>query len=96
MPEFVFTYRMPNGFSGGGAEAFQIWSRWFEEMGQHVVDAGEPVVRNERLGEFGSDSKLVGYSLIRAESLEQALELAKGCPTLSAGGGVEIGERMKL
>jgi hypothetical protein len=31
-----------------------------------------------------------GYSIIRAESQEEASELAKGCPILKVGGSVEV------
>lgn len=31
-----------------------------------------------------------GYMFVRAESVEEAIELAKGCPILTAGGNVEI------
>jgi len=33
-----------------------------------------------------------GYSIVKAESLEEAVELAKGCPILTAGGNVEVRE----
>lgn len=33
-----------------------------------------------------------GYMFIRAESSEEAIELAKGCPILAVGGNVEIRE----
>lgn len=33
-----------------------------------------------------------GYSLIKASSIEEAVELAKGCPILTRGGNVEVRE----
>jgi hypothetical protein len=33
-----------------------------------------------------------GYSIVKAESLEEAVELAKGCPILTTGGNVEVRE----
>lgn len=33
-----------------------------------------------------------GYSLIKAASIEEAVELAKGCPVLTVGGNVEVRE----
>ena len=33
-----------------------------------------------------------GYTMIKADSLEEAAELAKGCPVLLAGGSVEVRE----
>lgn len=37
-----------------------------------------------------------GFSIIRAQSFDAALELAKGCPILSLGGNVEVREVSKL
>ncbi len=31
-----------------------------------------------------------GYTLVRAESLEEATEMAKGCPIFKNGGSVEV------
>ena len=33
-----------------------------------------------------------GYSIIKAESYDEAVELAKGCPVLLTGGNVEVRE----
>jgi hypothetical protein len=33
---------------------------------------------------------LAGYMIIEAQDLERAVELAKGCPILEAGGSVEV------
>jgi hypothetical protein len=35
---------------------------------------------------------IVGYSIVKATSIEKATELAKGCPILSIGGNVEVRE----
>ncbi|PSL44183.1 YCII-related domain-containing protein [Chitinophaga niastensis] len=35
---------------------------------------------------------LGGYSIVKAASMEEAIELAKGCPILATGGNVEIRE----
>ncbi len=37
-----------------------------------------------------------GYTLVKAESYDEAVELAKGCPILTAGGNVEIREISNL
>ena len=33
-----------------------------------------------------------GYSIIKAENYDEAVEMAKGCPVLLAGGNVEVRE----
>jgi hypothetical protein len=57
------------------------------------VDAGNPVFHRSPLGNTTTtDTVLGGYSIASAENLEAAVVLAKGCPFLEAGGGVEVGE----
>jgi hypothetical protein len=31
-----------------------------------------------------------GYTMVKANSLDEAVELAKGCPILAVGGNVEV------
>jgi hypothetical protein len=38
---------------------------------------------------------MVGYSVVAAEDLDSALALAKDCPALRVGGGVEVGPVME-
>jgi hypothetical protein len=33
---------------------------------------------------------IIGYSMVKADSIEEAIELAKGCPILKSGGNVEV------
>ena len=33
---------------------------------------------------------MLGYTLVKTDSLEDAIELAKGCPVLNMGGNVEV------
>jgi len=33
---------------------------------------------------------ILGYSVLKTDTLEEAVELAKGCPALPAGGSVEV------
>ena len=37
-----------------------------------------------------------GYSLVKTGSLEEATEIAKGCPILEVGGNVEVREINKM
>jgi hypothetical protein len=39
---------------------------------------------------------VTGYMIIQAETVERAVELAKGCPILESGGSVEVGETFQV
>jgi hypothetical protein len=60
------------------------------------VDIGKAVTEYASLGEVGgSGSRFVAYSVVDAEDLDSALALAKDCPVLRVGGGVEVGPVME-
>ena len=92
MSTCVLTYHAPKGYSHGNTDAMAAWTAWFEELGASVVERGNPVFERSTLGNCVSDTVLGGYSLVTADDLEAAVGLAKGCPFLGSGGGVEIGE----
>jgi YCII-related domain-containing protein len=92
MSTFVFIYRAPKNYTPS-EDAIAQWGAWFESMGDSVVDRGNRVVDRATLG-GALDTVLGGYSLVRADDLDAAVGLAKGCPILEQSGGVEVGELM--
>jgi hypothetical protein len=95
MAKYVFSFRVPSDYvpnAGTPAE----WGAWFGEVGSALVDVGNAVTDYASLGEVGgSASRFVGYSVVSAEDLDSALALAKDCPALRVGGGVEVGPVME-
>lgn len=91
MPEFVFTYRTLNGYTPN-EETTSAWWAWFDGMGDQLVQLGKPVFDRGSVGETATETtQLGGYSIVSADDLESALAIAKGCPQVGAGGGVEVG-----
>ncbi len=71
------------------------WSQWFNELGPAVVDGGAAAGSAKTVGPGGSVSDggsrgLTGYSIVSPDSLDSAVELAKGCPVLGIGGPVDV------
>ncbi len=92
MAQFVFTYRGPKGYTPT-ADSTPVWMAWFDGMGDQLADPGKPVFVRASVGYTDSDSTdLGGYSIISAEDIDAALAIAKGCPHLDRGGGVEVGQ----
>jgi hypothetical protein len=93
-------------YTGGAAPTpadrdriMQEWGGWFGKLGDTVVDAGNPVAPHARnLSNGGvhdgaaSNPPASGYSILKADSLDAATELAKGCPVLKSGGKVTVYE----
>jgi hypothetical protein len=55
---------------------------------------GDSMVTNGPYAEI--KESIGGYSIVKADSYEAAIELAKGCPILKLGGHVEVREVSKL
>ena len=92
MPKFIFAYHLPRGYVPGSTpEATAAWGSFFEGMADSIVEFGQPVFERTTLGEVGATTQFGGYSIIEAADLEAAAALAKACPSVSEGGGVNVG-----
>ena len=92
MATFVFSYRNPPGYTPT-PEGAATWRAWFEQMGDHLVELGQPAIAQVSVGNCRPDRTVLGgYSIIRADDLDDALAVAKGCPVLDRNGGVEVGQ----
>jgi hypothetical protein len=89
MADFVFVYRAPKGYQPG-AGTIETWNGWFQRLGSTVQDFGRQVADRANAGEV-EDTSLAGYSIITADDMKSAVALAKTCPLVEAGGGVEVG-----
>lgn len=81
-------------------EAFLAWMRGLEARG-HLKDPGQPLERSGRVvrgkkkmvtdGPYAEAKELVlGFIVVEARDLAQAVDLAKGCPIVEGGGSLEI------
>ena len=79
-----------------GAKVMQAWDIWFGELGDSLVDGGNPASATKTIAADGSvsddPSGPSGYSILKADSLDAAVELAKGCPVRSGGAAIQVVE----
>lgn len=103
MAKYLLAYR--GGGMGGTQEeqqaAMEQWMSWFGGLGDAVVDAGSPFGPSATLDSGGAASEgggssLTGYSILTADSLDDAISKAKGCPVLGAGGSLEVYESLPI
>jgi len=103
MAKYVYLYT--GGSMAETPEAQQqvmaAWGAWFGELGEAIIDGGNPFGAAASVGTDGTvtaggASRASGYSLVKAESLDDATALAKGCPALASGGAVEIYEALEM
>jgi hypothetical protein len=95
MAKYVFSFRVPSDYRPNAGTPAE-WRAWFGGLGSALVDVGHAVTDYAPLGEVGgSGSRMVAYSVVSAEDMDSALALAKDCPVLRVGGGVEVGPVME-
>ena len=103
MPTFLFAYH--GGSTPRNAEAqaaaLDAWNVWLDGIEEAMLDLGNPVADTRVVAADGTvsappASPVSGYSIIEAEDMDSALEMARGCPVLAEGGSVEIGELIEL
>lgn len=101
MANYLLVYHGGEGMADDEAERQKImaaWGAWFGSLGDAVVDGGNPVgaamtvASNGSTSDGGGANPATGYSILKADSLAAATELAKGCPVLASGGSVEVAE----
>jgi hypothetical protein len=111
MSEFVYLYRGGRRADSPaeGEQIMQKWAAWLQDLASkgHIKDRGQPlelegkVVRGKSRaitdGPYPESKDIVGgYTLIEADDLAQAAELAGGCPIFDRDGLVEVRPVMKM
>jgi hypothetical protein len=97
VPKYVLTYHQPAGYvPRANDDVIAAWQSFFAGLADHIVDPGQPVFERTSLGDVGTTTQLGGYSVIEAADLEAAAALAKACPSVGNGGGVQVGELADL
>ena len=104
MADFVLLY------SGGSmpeteeeqAQVMKAWDGWFHEIGAALKDGGNPftpAARTVAADGAVSDAKgplLSGYTIVKADSLDEATTIAKGSPVLHGGASITIYETFEV
>ncbi len=100
MGKFVYIYHapaMPADAPQPSAEEMQgvmdAWTAWAGKVGDGLVDFGTPLAGGVRVTQSGtapSEREVAGYSIIEADTMDAAIELAKEHPHLNMPGGCEI------
>lgn len=78
------------------------WMAWFGEMGDAVVDGGNPLGMSKTVSaggvaDDGGANPASGYTIVNAKDMDAAVAMAKGCPMVKSGNGsVEVAECMDM
>jgi len=80
------------------ADVMKAWDSWFSTLGPALKDGGNPFTPMARriaadgTVSDGAPGAASGYSIIQADSLDEATEMAKGCPVVQGGASITVYE----
>lgn len=81
-------------------KAKKAWMKWFADLGKAVVDAGAPTMPGKAVNTSGVKSigtkPVTGYTVIKADSLDKAVEIAKTSPQITSGGEIDVYSTMSM
>jgi hypothetical protein len=82
MRKFMF---LSVGFEMPTPEIMEAWGKWFESIGDKM-EGGSPLGAGREITHAGTKElsrgadSITGYTIINAESLDEAEKIAKACP----------------
>jgi len=102
MPQFIFAYHggtMPEN-PEEGAKLMARWQAWMQGLGKAMVNPGHPVGKSSTVSSTGvtndgGSNPLSGFSLVEADTIQDAIEMAKGCPHIEHG-TIEVAETVEM
>lgn len=96
MKKFVF---LSQGFVEPTQEIRDAWMSWFAEIGDSIVDSGNPFGPGREVMESGAEElprgpeAITGYTIVQADSMDDAEKLLANCPIITS---VRIYEAMSM
>ncbi len=102
MPDYIFAYhggKKPES-PEDGAKMMAEWQAWIADLGDTMVNPGTPLgksrtVSADGVADDGGSNPIMGYSVVQADGIDAAVEIAKGCPFVEMG-TIEVAEMMKM
>jgi hypothetical protein len=91
--------KLKKGFETPTPEIHEAWGNWFASIADKIVDSGNPFGAAREITQAGSKElplgldSITGYSIINAENLDEAEEIAKTCPIIT---GIRVYEAMSM
>ncbi|MCG6975605.1 MAG: YciI family protein [Acidiferrobacterales bacterium] len=103
MPQYVLVYLggNPPSTPEEGKQHMAKYMEWLSSLGDSAVSPANPLKNTNTVHPDGSVTEggtttMSGYTVIRADSMDNALSTAKACPFLDVGGSLEVSELMQM
>jgi hypothetical protein len=92
MSNYVFTYYSEPKFASPeeGGKYMAKWQAWVGNLGDALVNPGVPfgkskTVSSSSVSDDAGSNRVTGFSIVKADSMDVAIKMAKGCPHLEHG-----------
>ncbi len=77
------------------------WKAWLEGLGENVINPGTPlmstkIVTSRDVQDENDPNAMNGFVVVKAESIEAAIEIAKSDPFLENGGTLRVSQMMEM
>ena len=105
MAKYVLLYQgggMPQS-NEESARVIQQWTEWYNNLGASVVDPGYPftpitkTVSSSGMVTNGPTGKMAtGYTIVQADSIDEAVRMAQTCPVLHGGADIAVYETFEI
>ncbi len=103
MPQYIFIYLGGNTPENPeeGKKHFEDYQRWLSSLGDAILSPAIPfkdthTVRPDGKTEPGTTTLMSGMSILKFESMNDALVAAKSCPFLDINGTLEVSEMIEM
>ncbi len=103
MPQYMITYLGGNQPSSPeeGKQHFIKYKQWLAALGDSVVSPANPLKNTKTINSNGSvvdggSTTMSGYTIIEADSIDAATDIAKACPFLDLEGSLEVSELIQM
>jgi hypothetical protein len=102
MPQYIIVYLGGDQPSSPeeGKRHYARYTEWLASMGDSAVSPANPLRNTTTVNSDGTVTSgtvgMSGFTVVRVESMEEALSLAKSCPFLDIGGSLEVSELVEM
>ena len=103
MPQYMITYlggdQPPSREEG--EKHYADYMQWLNSLGDTAVSPANPLKDTKTVNPDGSvadgsTTTMSGFTIVKAESMEAALSIAKACPFLDINGSLEVSELVQM
>lgn len=103
MPQYALAYYGLPQFENeaDGQKEFERYQAWLSGLGDAVVNPGMPMgapkkVNSNGVSDNNGPDRLTGITIVNADNIDAAVEMAKSCPYLEHDTSIDVAELFQM